>query len=209
METKFTKKEIFLLTTIFIILLTLLIYAVALNVRVRTCDTLEFKTQLITTDSNVYKYLNENVSYDFKETDRTKIRNKIENLLDLKFYTYREYNKICNGRAFGQTVLGFRKIKVANYLDTNTYIETFCHEAVHLKYYNCNERWTTFKTFTTLFESNVKDFKQCAINWAFRYIRCYTIDNTNNCVSNNIPEEKYDATYYMIDYLRVYLTKNL
>lgn len=209
MENKFTKREILLITLAFMIILPMFIYAITITIKVRTCDTLEFNSQIITTDDIVYKYLNENVSYNFDETNRTKIRTKIENLLDLKFYAYKEYNKICNGRAYGQTVLGFRKIKIANYLDTNTYIETFCHEAVHLKYYNCNERWTTFKTFTILFESEDKDFKQCAINWAFRYIKCYTKDETSNCISNNMPEEKYDATYYMINYLRSYLAKNL
>lgn len=205
MENKFTKIKTLLITLAFIIVLPMFIYAVAITVKLRTCDTLKYNSQVITTDDNVYKYLNENVSYNFEETNRTKIRTKIENLLDLKFYTYKEYNNLCNGRAYGQTIFGFRKIKVVNYLDTNTYIETFCHEAIHLKYYNSNERWTTYKTFVVLFESNDKDLKQCAINWAYKYVSYYTIDEYGWAVSNNMPPRDYDATYYIIQYLSLKL----
>lgn len=176
-------------------------YSLYNSIRISCGEVLPYNNEVISNTDCVWQYLDANKNFDcFDETqDRVALRNKIANVVGLKCYQYKEYDRL---GGWGLTNFGFRKISVVKGLNINNYIDKFAHEAIHLKYYNKNERWTTYKTFVVLFESNDKDLKQCAINWAYEYVGWYTVDSAGNSMVNQVPNFDYDPAYYIIQYLR-------
>ena len=161
-------------------------YALWGSIKISTCETLSYNNEVIRDTDCVWQYLEANKNFDYfdESQDRGSLRNKISDLVGLKFYQYKEYDRL---GGWGLTQFGLRKISVVKGLNINNYIDTFAHEAIHLKYYNSNERWTTYKTFVTLYESGDKELQQCAINWAYQYVGWYTIDSDGNSMVRQTP----------------------
>lgn len=201
MKNENKKKQIALIILAVVLIVPLFVYSLTITIKVSNCEKLDYNYQVITTNNRVYKYLKDNLNYDYEAIDRDVLRNKITSVVGLNHYVYKECSRLNNGEAYGRTFFALRQISVVNYLNINVYIDTFCHEAIHLKYYNSNERWTTYKTFVVLFESNDKDLKQCAINWAYRYVSYYTIDEYGRAMNNSAPARDYDPAHYIIQYL--------
>lgn len=96
------------------------------------------------------------IEYNYSKQE---IRNKLEDITGISWYIYREKN--LKEGTYGRTQLMFRTIEVEPSISENKYIEVVCHELLHLKYYTLNERFTTYQTFVTLYNS---EFKQVALN---------------------------------------------
>lgn len=103
-----------------------------------------------------------NIDYGY---DRHKIRQKLNALVGVHFYMYRERRL---NDCWGRTVILYRLVEVDRDIAINDYIETVCHELCHLKYNTANERYTQYKTFVTLYES---EFRQIALNIAYKMQR--------------------------------------
>lgn len=200
---KWTKKTIALLILTIISLVwfgyVLSIYLIVKNNK----NKLEYESISITTESKVFKYLDENRNYSYLNNNLKEIRTEAEDLVGLHFYIYlgKDVKSIEHGAAWGVTNFYFRTITVAEKIGVGNYIHVIVHELVHLKYYNANEMWTNFMTFKLLYESDNPDFKQVAINYAYRYISSHTIDEKGNLVNTNWAGNLYDMSYYIINYL--------
>lgn len=203
----FSKTSKILITFLFIILITLLSYAIYVNIRVRTNKSTlpEQVMQTIDSQDTIYQYLLENSSICYTETDHTKLRNKIKNELGIKAAFYKEKPKIDQGRVWGYTNFGIRLIVIQSNLGTTDYITTVVHEYTHLKYYALNELWTNFETFKFLYNSNDKDLHQAGINFALSYLKAYVKDTPNY---QDYRQREYDISYYAYNYILKDLSKN-
>ena len=76
-----------------------------------------------------------------------------------------------------------------NIIDDNTrFIWTYAHEVTHATKFCINERKTQYLTFVFLYESGIEYFKQVALFQASMMV--------------NLVEQEYDATYYIVEYLK-------
>lgn len=206
MET-FSKTSKIVITSLFIILISLLSYALYVNIKVRTNKSIlpEQTMQTIDLYDNVYQYLLENSSTSYNETDYTNLRYKIKDELGIKVAFYKEKSKIDQGRVWGYTNFGIRLIVIQSNLGTTDYITTVTHEYTHLKYYALNELWTNFETFKFLYNSKDKDLHQAGINFALSYLTPYVKDSPNY---GNYKQREYDISYYAYNYILDDLNKN-
>lgn len=133
-----------------------------------------------------YKYANKTIDVKYEETDfkisNNQIRERIERLVGVKVYWYSEESQRDNA---GASNLYFRHVIMDNTISQSDYIETFCHELLHFKYFTTNERFVNYKTFITLYES---EFKQVAINMAWE-------------MQNGKVEREYNCLAQICDYL--------
>lgn len=109
-------------------------------------------------ETGYYRVNYSNIDYGYT---RQEIRDKIESLVGVDHYLY--FEKSLGNETAGLTALMFRTIVIDNTLSDNEYIETMCHELIHLKYNAGNERFTQYQTFVTLYNS---EFRQIALNIA-------------------------------------------
>lgn len=123
-----------------------------------------------------YKY----VDYKYSKQE---IKNKLENIINVDYYIYIETDLKDNIN--GCTNLMFRCILIDKDLSQLDYIETMCHELIHLKYDTANERFTQYQTFITLYNS---EFRQVALNII------YYMENGYYCYD-------YDCYSQIVDYL--------
>ena len=203
----FSKTSKIVIISLFIILISLLSYALYVNIKVRTNKSiLPIQTmQTIDLHDDVYEYLLENSSFYYNETDHTKLRDKIKDELGIKATFYKEKSKIDHGRVWGYTNFGIRLIVIQSNLGTTDYITTVAHEYTHLKYYALNELWTNFETFKFLYNSKDKDLHQAGINFALSYLNPYVKDSSNY---GNYKQREYDISYYAYNYILDDLNKN-
>lgn len=104
------------------------------------------------------------------------IRSRIEDLVGVKMYWYKE--KELSGRD-GKSNIYIRRVVMDANCNQNDYIENFCHELLHLKYFTTNERFVNYKTFVTLYES---EFRQVALNLAWK-MQDGRIDHEYDCLA--------------------------
>lgn len=205
MNKYFSLKEKIIIYILLTIITFLLCYSIAIRTMIFNCDKLEYVNFTpITTENKVYKYLEENrkENYQYEVVDKTIIRKNIKNELGVHFSVYIGRDHLLkNGKAWGYTNFAIRGIVVCEKLGTEDYITTVAHEYVHLKNYNINEMWSNFEAFKFLYNSKNKDFKQAAINFAYDYVVCHTIDRDGNFITNKQHQEEYDIAYYVINYL--------
>lgn len=118
------------------------------------------------------------ISYEQVEykMSTSQIRERIENLTGVNVYWYKENN--LNGKV-GKSNLFLRQVVMDNEARQNEYIADFCHELLHIKYFTTNERFVTYKTFVTLYES---EFRQVAINMACE-MQNGKVDKEYNCLA--------------------------
>lgn len=203
----FSKTNKIVITFLFIIVISLLSYALYVNIRVRA-NKLTLPEQVMQTiDSQdiVYQYLSENSSTYYNETDHSKLRSKIKDELGIKATFYKEKPKIDHGRVWGYTNFGVRLIVIQSNLGTTDYITTVAHEYTHLKYYALNELWTNFETFKFLYNSNDKDLHQAGINFALSYLKAYVKDIPSY---EDYRQREYDISYYAYNYILKDLLKS-
>ena len=107
------------------------------------------------------------ISVQYKEVDygysKSTIKDKLENIVGVRHYIYIEKNT--NKKYFGITNFIFRTIVIDKSLTAYDYVEVLCHELIHLKYNTANERFTQYKTFVYLYNS---EFKQSALNIIYK-----------------------------------------
>lgn len=101
------------------------------------------------------------LEYEPYTTNMTKvdIRERMERIVGVRLY--RETFKPIMSK--GETNFFTRVIRIRDDISATDYIWVLCHEMVHLKYYSDCERFTQFKTFEYLYNS---EFKAMAINLA-------------------------------------------
>lgn len=104
-------------------------------------------------------YLGVQYKYVYYKYSKQEIKNKLEDIIDVDYYIYIETE--LNDNINGCTNLMFRYILIDKDLSQLDYIETMCHELIHLKYNTGNERFTQYQTFITLYNS---EFRQVALN---------------------------------------------
>jgi hypothetical protein len=134
-----------------------------------------------------YKSATTTIYVEYKEvTDYTKeeVKNKLENILGVNSYFYVE--KDLDEDISGFTYLMFRLIVIEKDLSINDYIEVLCHEMIHLKYNTIDERFTQYKTFERLFES---EFRQVALNIV-------------HDMQWGVYPYEYECYAYIVDYLK-------
>lgn len=122
--------------------------------------------------SQVTTFEHEKVDYKMSTGE---IRNRIEDLVGIKSYWYSEKSM----DVIGTSNLYLRHIIMDNTASQNDYVETFCHELLHIKYFTANDRFVNYKTFVTLYES---EFMQVAINMAWEMQQCY-VDREYDCLA--------------------------
>lgn len=101
------------------------------------------------------------LEYEPYTTDMTRaeIRERMEDIVGVCLYDER-FEVIADN---GNTNTFSRIIRIYKYIKTTDYIWVLCHEMVHLKYYSHCERFTGYKTFVYLYNS---EFRPMAINLA-------------------------------------------
>ena len=109
-------------------------------------------------ETGYYRVTYSDIDYGYT---RQEIRDKLESLVGVDHYLY--FEKTLDNEIAGVTALMFRTIVIDNTLSDNEYIETMCHELIHLRYNVGNERFTQYQTFVTLYNS---EFRQIALNIA-------------------------------------------
>lgn len=102
----------------------------------------------------------EDIDYGYS---KKQIRNKLEKLTGVKFYFYIE--KSLREKDYAGSNALYRFVVVDKNLTTNEYVEYMCHELIHLKYNTVNDRFVTYHTFVTLFNS---EFIQIALNMVYK-----------------------------------------
>lgn len=110
------------------------------------------------------------------------IRGRIEDLVGVKLYWYSE--KPLSERV-GKSNLHLRRVVMDSNAPQSDYIETLCHELLHIKHFTASERFVNYKTFVTLYES---EFRQVAINMALE-------------MQNGKVEREYNCLAQICDYL--------
>ena len=88
----------------------------------------------------------------------------------------------------GNTNIFTRKINIRETLDPFYQLGVIVHEMVHIKYYTANERFTEFKTFQLMYESNNEIVHNVGI-WYGQNI----CDNYSG---------EYDCSYFIVDYFQ-------
>lgn len=134
----------------------------------------------------LYREPNKTLEVQYEQTDyklsNGEIRRSIEDLVGVKVYWYSE--KSISDRA-GKSNLYVRRVVMDTNASQNDYIETLCHELIHIKHFTANERFVNYKTFTTLYESK---FRQVALNMAWE-------------MQNGQCEKEYNCLAQICDYL--------
>lgn len=128
--------------------------------------------------TQVPTFKQENIVYNMSTDD---IRNTIEGLVGIKSYWYDEKPMV----VAGTSNLYLRRVVMDTTASQNDYIETFCHELLHIKHFTSNERFVNYKTFITLYES---EFRQVALNMAWK-------------MQNGQCEKEYNCLAQICDYL--------
>lgn len=111
---------------------------------------------------------------------------RINALFDFPQYGLNRKN--LDAPTLGYCVFFIRLIVVDDIMSLENYVLTLTHELVHLTYFTCNERWVSFMTFKTLYESEDGYFKQIALAYA------------DAQVNHRYPYE-YDCGGYIEEYL--------
>lgn len=123
---------------------------------------------------------------EYEQTDYKmstgEIRHRIEDLVGVNVYWYKE-SKL-DGRV-GKSNVHLRRVVIDTNATQSDYIETLCHELLHIKHFTANERFVNYKTFVTLYES---EFRQVAINMAWE-------------MQNGKVEREYNCLAQICDYL--------
>ena len=122
------------------------------------------------------------IDYNYSKQD---IRLRLESITGIKYYFYTE--KSLKNNIMGYTNITLRHITIDSNISNNEYIEVLCHELLHLKYNTGNERFTQYKTFVTLYNS---EFKQIA-------------NNIVNKMYNGYYHYDYNCYAQIIEYLNI------
>lgn len=117
--------------------------------------------------------------------DKEYIKREVNKLFNI---SYKIYYKDLPKDTGGKSIIAFRIVMIDNNLPIEQYALALTHELVHLKYFTANERFTSFKTFQTLYESNNDYFMAVALAYA------------NHVFSGKEPYE-YDCGGYIEEYL--------
>lgn len=127
-----------------------------------------------------------NIEYSYWETDKTRqqLKYEIEELVGIRGYKYKEED--LQGSLSGLCEFGTNTVTIDIYLDDQNYVKALVHELCHVKYRSTDERYTEFKTFEYLYNSQ---FKQVALNLAYVQMCGY------------VPIE-YNCWYYIYNYLK-------
>ena len=125
--------------------------------------------------------------------DRAEVKAKMEKAFGLKFYIYKEVHEFPvykNLILRGKTTLAFRKIEISTKETKDDYMYAYvlAHEMAHLRYYNCDERYTEFMAIKTLYESGDEQLIDVA---KFATRRQFF----HNALKDS------DCTYYLYNYL--------
>lgn len=101
------------------------------------------------------------LEYEPYSTDMTRaeIRERMERIVGVCLYDER-FEAIADK---GNVNTFSRVIRINKDIEITDYIWVLCHEMVHLKYYSHCERFTSYKTFVLLYNS---EFRPMAINLA-------------------------------------------
>lgn len=100
------------------------------------------------------------------------------------FYVEKELDAVTAGRALYIPPIVF----IDDGLVGVGYITTYVHELMHIKYQTKNERFVTFQTFKTMYESGDETLRGCAMDLAYMVV----------CGGY---EKEYDCGYYILEYL--------
>ena len=111
---------------------------------------------------------------------------RINALFDFPQYSLNRKN--LDTTTLGYCVFFMRLIVVDDIMSLENYVLTLTHELVHLTYFTRNERWVSFMTFKTLYESEYGYFEQIALAYA------------DAQVNHQYPYE-YDCGGYIEEYL--------
>lgn len=127
------------------------------------------------------------MSFDISNisTNRNEIRKEIGELLGVNVYFYRE-TKLEN--AMGVCNPFIREVVLSTDLNDMEYIETICHELCHIKYFTINERFTQYKTWETLYNTN-----------KYKPVANYILYK----MSRNKYYKDYNCYYQILEYLEV------
>ena len=102
------------------------------------------------------------------------LRELVDNEFEIS-YNYREVDSIKDG-SLGTAGILFRDITVVKNMSTHEtqdkylYVIVLTHEIMHLKYFTGDERYTTYKTFKELYESDNPVLKEMGLYQAWLII---------------------------------------
>lgn len=111
-------------------------------------------------------------------------KQQVERLFGNPKYIYSEWNL---DRSFCS--VNIRYVGINNSLTGVYYIQDLTHELIHLTEWVGNERYTQYRTFVRLYESNVPELHESGIRFALTE---YYSDNGG----------EYDCWYYINEYLK-------
>lgn len=83
-----------------------------------------------------------------------------------------------------------RTVFVDENANIKEYIKSYTHELVHIKYNTRNERFTTYTTITTLYETEDK------------YLQYLALDYANDVWGGQFVKTKYDCGYQLAEYFK-------
>lgn len=115
---------------------------------------------------------------------------------DSKTLIKRYYNvlHIYIDKELGATTGGFALcmppiVMIDDDLNGVSYITTYVHELMHIKYQTTNERFVVFMTFKTMYESGSDVLRNCSMELAYMVV-------------SGAYEREYDCGYYILEYLK-------
>lgn len=152
---------------IIIFLLTLIIYSAIISI-----PRMEYK-------DHKYYYIYQ----DYMECPYTKneLKTMVSELFDTP-HIYAETNYD------SRNIAALRIIKISNKSHTFSYVKQYAHELTHVKYQTKDERFTVYKTITTLYESNNE------------YLQWVAVDYANEFLTKSNNDKDYDCGYYLLNY---------
>jgi hypothetical protein len=174
------KQEISKLWLLFILLLSFLFIAItSQNIIVFCANNME-----------VVEY--EIVNLKIDEMNYTLTKEEIKSIVSGLYSTPHIYLETDNlsARNNGNSLVVARVIQIKKDLSVQDYAVAYAHELTHVKYQVADETYTTFKTFTTLFESGNAELRHMALR------------DAQIIIYGGYGRSEYDCGYQILEYLK-------
>ena len=116
------------------------------------------------------------------------LKGLVDNLFDTPHFVVKMGKKTQN---WATSSCMFRVVFISQDLQDEDLVLMYAHELAHIKFFNVNETYISFKTFETLYESENEILKNIAERYAHKVV---TLGNEKGT--------KSDCGYYILRYLK-------
>lgn len=175
----FMKQEIGKLWLLFIFVLTcIFVILTSQNIMVYCANNI---------DTKQYEIVNLKIEDMEYTLTKDQVKQMVSNLYNTP-HMYLETDNLSAG-SNGNSLVVARVVTIKKELSVSEYAIAYAHELTHVKYQVADETYTTFKTFTTLFESGNAELRHMALK------------DAQIIIYGGYGRSEYDCGYQILEYL--------